>query len=160
MGMKIFRQSRLSIQVSVKTIRLDASLNFPRLALETAMIIGPDTAKPFGCRRMAIVSDQRPFLLQRFKPSSLKLLCVFAREGVKPDQTLEIALVYGSLFLTRLVQPWLCERGLIAIVVAKAPITVQVDDGVLLEFSPEIQGESHYVGDGFGVITVHVKNGN
>ena len=68
--------------------------------------------------------------------------------------------MYGFLLLNRLVQPRLCERGLIAFVVAEAPITVQVDDGVLLEFSPEIQGESHYVGDGFGVITVHVKNGN
>jgi hypothetical protein len=62
------------------------------------------------------------------------------------------------LFVDRGVHRGLREARLVGLVVAVAAVAVHVDDDVLRELLPVLDGETRHVDDGLGILAVHVEH--
>jgi hypothetical protein len=62
------------------------------------------------------------------------------------------------VLVDELVHARLRERGLVGLVVPVPPVAEQVDDDVLVERLPELEGEPHHPHRRLGVVPVHVED--
>ena len=87
-----------------------------------------------------------------------RLLGVFEREVAAVHEQLGVELADRAALADHLVHARLRERGLVALVVAVAPVADHVDDDVLLERLAERERELHHAHARFGVVAVHVED--
>ena len=87
-----------------------------------------------------------------------RLLGLLEREVAAVHEQLGVELADRAAAADHLVHARLRERGLVALVVAVAPVADHVDDDVLLERLPELEREPDDADRRFGVVAVHVED--
>jgi hypothetical protein len=106
-----------------------------------------------GLAGLVLLGLHRRLLL---RPESVEGL---ARKQALPDQLVPVEGGDGGVVLDARVHQGLGVAGLVGLVVPPPPVAHEVDDHVLVEPLPVLEGEARDVGDRFGIVAVHVEGG-
>ena len=96
--------------------------------------------------------------LQRVVSLGLNPLRLFSRDAAGIDQLLKIEGLNGFLLANLSVEPRLCERRLVALVMSVPAITNEINYDVVAEALAISHRQLRHVDDRFRVITVHMKD--
>ena len=119
----------------------------------------PNTTHRIGHRREALVLDLFERRRERLAPPDDDLLGLLFADLAHLHQALDVDLPHRRLLIDHLVHLRLRVTRLVALVVAEAPVAVHVDDDVLREALPVVDREVGDLGDGLGILAVHVEDG-
>src|SRR5438874_11155453 len=81
-----------------------------------------------------------------------------ARQFTQFQQMLEVSLPNRLAFGNRAVKERLSERGLVALIMAQAAVTVHIYDDIPLELVAKVHSQAHNLSNRFRVFAVDVKN--
>ncbi len=122
------------------------------------MVAGPNTLQLFAHRHMIFITRRRQFPLEALHPHRFHIRRFLGGYPLERKQAFEIDLADVFFIADRLIHKRLGEARLVAFVMAKATITVRVDDHILVKSRAKLQSESDRVSDRFRFIAVDMEN--
>ena len=120
-------------------------------------VAGPFAVEPIGLVGLVAVGDGK-LALEMMQDLALHVLHLGVGDDALADELLGIDLGHRRMLADDLVHLRLREARLVALVVTVAAIAEHVDDDRLAEFLPELGGDLGDIGDGLGIIAVHVED--